>query len=159
MFPLVKARLPALGAVGLALVEDGPGRKSARCWPVVPADGARVYEVGSPGQWAGLVSRYPLEVTCSRRHVWRRVTGQAGRWLIPDYAAVAADWDAIHVSVAGYLTTAGIAIPAGSRACTMLAGWNPDATWWLSDVLSLSASSPEAWRANDQAPSGWTQAQ
>ena len=80
------------------------------------------------------------------------------RWLIPDYAAVAADWDAVHVTVAGYLTTAGIAIPADDGACTILAGWDPDATWWLNDVLSLT-SPPEDWREDDQAPFGWTRTQ
>ena len=28
-------------------------------------------------------------------------TGWAGRWLIPDFAAVAADYDAVHLSVGG----------------------------------------------------------
>ena len=150
--------LPALGAVRLVLVEDGLGWQSARCWPVAPADGARVYEVCGPGQWAELVDRYPLDVSKSRRHDWWRATGRAARWLIPDYAAVAADWDAVHVSVAGYLPTAGIAIPAGDGAYTMLAGWDPDATWWLNDVLSLT-SPPEDWREDDQAPFGWTRIQ
>ena len=93
----------------------------------------------------------------SRRRQWRRVTGWAGRWLIPDYASAAADWDAVHVTVAGYLTTAGTAIPAGDGARTMLAGWDPDATWWLNDVLSHT-SPPEDWREDDHAPFGWTQA-
>jgi hypothetical protein len=146
--------LAALGAVRLALAEDALGWQSARCWPAVPDDGARVYEIGWPGQWAELVDRYPLDVSKSRRHDWWRVTGWAGRWLIPDYTAVAADWDAVHVTVAGYLTTAGIAIPAGDGACTMLAGWDPDATWWINDVLSLT-SPPQDWRKDDQAPSGW----
>ena len=111
-----------------------------------------------PGQWAELVERYPLDVTRSRRDDWGRATGWVGRWLIPDYAALAADWDAVHVSVEGYLTAAGIAIPAGDGACTMLAGWDPDATWWFTDVLSFS-SQPEDWRADKQAHFGWTQAQ
>lgn len=150
--------LPALGAVGLALVEDGLGWQSARCWPVAPQDGARVYEIGGPGQWADLVDRYPLDVSKAHRHDWWQATGWAGRWLIPDYAAVADDWDAVHVSVAGYLTTAGIAIPAAGGARTMLAGWDPDATWWLNDVLSFTSPS-EDWREDDQAPFGWIQAQ
>jgi len=149
--------LPALGAVRLALAEDGLGWQSARCWPAVPDDGARVYEIRGPGQWAELVDRYPLDVSKSRRHDWWRVTGWAGRWLIPDYAAAAADWDAVHVTVAGYLSTAGIAIPACDGARTMLAGWDPDATWWLTDVLSF-ASPPEDWRKDDQVPLGWIQA-
>jgi hypothetical protein len=154
--PVTTRALPGLGAVRLALVEDGQGWQSARCWPAGPDDGARVYEIRGPGQWAELVDRYPLDVSKSRRHDWWRVTGWAGRWLIPDYAAVAADWDAVHVTVAGYLSTAGIAIPVGDGARTMLAGWDPDATWWLTDVLSFT-SLPEEWRKDDQAPLGWTQ--
>lgn len=156
--PVTTRGLRTLGAVGLAMVEDGLGWQSARCWPVAPDDGARVYEVRGPGQWAELVDRYPLDVSKSRRHDWWRATGRAGRWLIPDYAAVAANWDAVHVSVAGYLTTAGIAIPARDGASTMLADWDPDATWWLSDILSL-ASPPEDWRQDEQAPLGWTRTQ
>ncbi len=155
--PVTTRALPALGAVGLALVEDELGWKSARCWPVAPADGARVYEICGPDQWAELVERYPLDVSKSRRHDWWRATGWADRWLIPDYAAVAADWDAVHVSVAGYLTTAGVAIPAGG-ARTMLAGWDPDGTWWFNDILSFT-SPPEDWRKDGQTPSGWTRAQ
>jgi hypothetical protein len=153
--PVTTRGLPRLGAAGLALVEDGLGSQRARCWPVAPRAGARVYEIGGPGQWAALVDRYPLEVTRSRRHDWWRATGQARRWLIPDYAAVAADWDAIHVSVAGYLTTAGLPVPAGG-AHTMLAGWDPDATWWLTDVLTRT-SPPEEWRQDNHAPFRWTQ--
>ncbi len=153
--PVTTRALPGLGAVRLALVEDGLGWQSARCWPVVPEEGARVYEIHGPDQWAELVDRYPLDVSKSRRHDWWRVTGWAGRWLIPDYTAVAADWDAVHVSVAGYVTTAGIAIPAGDGRCTMLAGWDPEATWWLTDVLSLTGP-PEDWRADERVPFGWT---
>jgi hypothetical protein len=83
--PVTTRALPALGAVGLALVEDGFGWQSACCWPVVSKDGTRVYEISSSNQWAELVDRYPLDVTKSRRHDWWRATGRAGRWLIPDY--------------------------------------------------------------------------
>jgi hypothetical protein len=62
----------------------------------------------------------------------------------------------VHVSAAGYLATAGIAIPAGDGARTMLAGWDPGATRWLTDALSFT-SLPEEWRKDDQAPLGWTQ--
>jgi hypothetical protein len=155
--PVTTRGLAWLGAVGLALREAGPWGVLARCWPVAPQDGARVYEVRGPGHWAELVERYPLDVSKSRSHDWRRTTGLVARWLIPDYAAVAADWDAIHVSVAGYLTTAGIAIPAARGACTMLAGWDPDATWWLNDVLSFS-SAPEDWREDGRASCRWRQA-
>ena len=55
--------------------------------------------------------------------------GQPGHDLeaIPDYLAVAEDFDAFHLSVAGYLSTAGRSLPVGD-ASTVLAGWDPDET-------------------------------
>jgi hypothetical protein len=165
--PITTRALPGLGATRLALVEDGLGWKSARCWPLRPRAGARVYEVDGPAAWAALVARYPLDLTMSRRHDWWRATGRAGRWLIPDYQAVAADYDGVHLTVLGYLTTAGVALPAGSadrddpdgddpggEARTLLAGWEPDATWWLTDCLA-PAGPPEDWAADDQAGAVW----
>jgi hypothetical protein len=125
--------------VGLTVVEDEMGWTAARSWPVhVPGD-ARVLELTGPGDWAALVQRYPLEVTASRRHDWWRVTGWNGAWVIPDWAAVAVDVDAVHLTVDGYLSTAGRALPVdvpalGRPARTLLGGWDPDATWWFTDA-------------------------
>lgn len=52
--PVTTRGLASLGAVGLALREAGPWRRPARCWPVAPQDGARVYDVCGPSQWAEL---------------------------------------------------------------------------------------------------------
>ena len=155
--PVTTRALPGLGAVRLVLGEGLLGWQSARCWPVVAENDIRVYEVSGPDQWAELVGRYRLDVTKSRSDDWGRATGWTGRCLIPDYAAVAVDWDAVHVPAVGYLAASGIAIPVGDGACTMLAGWDPDATWWLTDVLSSAADQPEDWRSDDQAPFSWTQ--
>ncbi|MGY1812425.1 hypothetical protein [Blastococcus sp. SYSU D00820] len=119
--------------IGLSLVEDGFGWTAGRTRRIAVPPGARVYEVTGPGAWIALAARYPLEVTRSRRHAWWEVSGWDGAWVLPDWVAVAADWDAVHVTVAGYLTAAGRALPAG-EARTLLAGWHPDATWWLTDV-------------------------
>ncbi|HEY5988736.1 MAG TPA: hypothetical protein VIV12_20500, partial [Streptosporangiaceae bacterium] len=83
------------------------------------------------------------DVSKSRRHDWWRVTGWAGSWLMPDYAAAAFDYDAIHLSVGGYLTTAGNALPVDDARC-LLAGWDPDETYWLADVLA-AAGPPIRW--------------
>ena len=93
-------RFPGLGAVGLVLVEDGLGQRTARCWPLAPRPGSRIYEISSTEGWTELVGRYPIDVSKFRLHDWWRTTGWAGRWLIPDFAAVAADYDAVHLSVA-----------------------------------------------------------
>jgi len=148
--------LPGLGAVGLALVEDGPGAAKARCQPVRPRPAATVCEITGPDDWAQLAARYPLDVTRSRRHDWWRVTGWTGTWLIPDYAAVAADYDAIHLTVLGYLTTPGRDLPAGD-ARTMLAGWDPDTTYWLTDCLA-PAGPATRWEQLDDHPVTWIRA-
>jgi hypothetical protein len=102
--------------VRLSLVEDSLGWTEALCWWLVPRPDARGYEIRGPEDWTSLVERYPFEVTNSRWHDWFKVTGRAGNWLIPDYSAVAADYDGIHLTVGGYLTTAG-------RALQLTATW------------------------------------
>src|ERR1700722_1183675 len=152
--PSTTRSIPGLGAVGLVLVEDGFDQGNARCWPVAPRPGARIYEISSPGDWTELAGRYPIDVSKSRRHDWWRATGWAGRWLIPDFAAVAADYDAVHLSVAGYLTTAGRALSVDD-ARTVLAGWDPDQTFWLTEVLAASGPATN-WVDLDNGPLGWT---
>ena len=149
------------GPVGLVLVEDAPGHSEAIAWPLAVAPEVRVFEVRAPRDWIELAARYPLEVTKSHRHDWWRVTGWDGTWVVPNFAAVAADFDAVHVTVGGYLTTAGRALsvgpgigaPGGSsgggvapteEAKTMLAGWPPDETYWLADVLQTTGR-PVRW--------------
>ncbi len=139
--------------VGLSLVEDEMGWVKARSRPVRLAAAARVFEVTGPADWAALVERYPLEVTASRRHDWWRVTGWDQGWAIPDWAAVAADVDGVHLSVDGYLSTAGRALPVrapsiGGQVATVLGGWEPDAIWWLTDVAT-GLGTPVDWRRDD----------
>lgn len=113
----------------------------------------RIYEISGPDQWTDLVGRYPMDVSQSRRHDWWRVTRWTGAWLIPDFAAIGQDYDAVHLSVAGYLATAGRALPVGD-ACTLLAGWDPDQTYWLNDILALGGPAT-TWVESDGRPPGW----
>jgi hypothetical protein len=94
----------------------------------------RVMEIHTPEDWVRLVTTYPFEVSASRRQDWWRATGAREPLYLPDFQAIARDWDGIHVSTRGYLTTATRALPA-LGGCTVLAGWNPDQTWWLADCL------------------------
>ena len=57
--PSTTRSLPGIGAVGLALVEDGLGWEEARCWPMEPLTGARIYAISRPAEWTELVARYP----------------------------------------------------------------------------------------------------
>lgn len=129
----------------LRLVEDGLGWRDARVRRVGVAPTARVYEVDSASAWAELCRRYPLDVTASRRTDWARATGREGRWVLPDWSRVAEDHDGIHVSVAGYLETAGRPVELGDGWAALLAGWTPDETVWLNDDVTLPAEEDERW--------------
>jgi hypothetical protein len=151
---VVSRRLPQ----GLDLIEDSFGWSSARTWPVQPPPAARVLEVTGPAVWADLVARHPLEVTASRRHDWWRVTAVDGPWYLPDWAAVAEEFDAVHLTVDGYLRTAGRALAVrteGGPAGTVLAGWDPGTTWWLTDPSGLGE--PSDWRRDGHGPGAWRQ--
>jgi len=131
------------GPVRLFLVEDSLGWTRAVCSPVAPVRDPRVFEICGPADWADLATRFPLDVSESRGPDWWRATGRRGRWSVPDWPSVAGSYDAVHLSVLGYLTTAGLAVPVGDAA-TVLAGWSPDETYWLTDLLRPSGA-PESW--------------
>ena len=124
------------GSAALWLTEDDAGWSSAeaavrRRHRRARARDHRPSGLG-PRSWRRTRSTSP----CPRRPDWfGAVDAPAGGWAIPDWPAVAAVWDGVHVSVLGWLTTAGVAVPVGPGATTTLAGWDPDATWWLADVL------------------------
>lgn len=143
--------------VGLVFVEDSFGWAAAASWQVVPTRDVRVLELGAPEHWVDLVRRYPLKVTATtKRGDWWRTTGRDGSWAMPCWPAVAEDWDAVHLSVAGYLTTAGRALAVDADTATVLAGWPPDATFWLADALRVTGGLTP-WR-RDRDTNRWTRA-
>ncbi|MFC4628445.1 hypothetical protein ACFO6V_09400 [Promicromonospora alba] len=125
--------LDRFGPVGVWLVEDAMSWERAVTHRVATPAGARVYEIDGPGAWAALCRAYPLEVTEQKRHDWYSTTGRYGRWLLPDWSAVAVDHDAVHLTAAAYLAAAGTAVPVEDDIASVIAGWNPDETYWLSD--------------------------
>ncbi|GHD04793.1 hypothetical protein [Zhihengliuella salsuginis] len=122
-------------------IEDSFDLKAGtvRFFDLEPGVAPRVYEVDSTTAWARLVAAFPLDVTPARRHEYYQVTGLDVAWFMPDWQRVAEEYDAVHVTVGGYLTTATRAIrldPAlAPDAHTMLAGWNPDQAYWLAAPL------------------------
>ncbi|MCT1515563.1 GNAT family N-acetyltransferase [Dietzia cercidiphylli] len=120
----------SVGPLAPHTTEDHMGWSRARVHPVEVEPSARIREIDSPQDWASLVNEFPLEVTQEKRGDWWRTTGRDGSWWIPDWAEVAESYDAVHVTVTGYLRTAGRAIDTAQGA-TVLAGWGPDHTCWL----------------------------
>ena len=139
--------LPALGPVGLSLVEDSMGWAHAVAAEVEHPQAARVLEITGAGVWADLCRAYPLDVTASRRHDWFRATGRHGDWVIPDWSLVARDADAVHLTAAAYLSAAGTAIPVDAERASVIGGFAPDITYWLTDIATHPGT---PWTLNEQ---------
>lgn len=125
-----------LGPIMLSLIEDRFGWKEADAERLHGQDPTRICEITGADAWADLCRTYPLEVTATRRHDWYRATGRSGRWVIPDWSQVSRDFDAVHLPTFAYLSSAGVLIQVDGEAASMIAGWNPDETYWLTDVSS-----------------------
>lgn len=130
-------RLPDGTPAALMFAEDAGGFDRAMTRELLPPAGSRIYEIDGSKAWTELCRRYPLEQTAQKRQDWYRTTGRVGRWVIPDWSVVAQDYDAIHLSVIGYLSAAGTAIPVDDETASVIAGWNPDETWWLGAELNV----------------------
>jgi hypothetical protein len=141
--PQTTREIPGRGPVGLRLVEDGRGWRRARVTRVEVPEDAVVLALDSAASWAEVCRRHPLPVTASRRHDWWRTTGRNGEWVQPDWAAVAAEADAVHVSMSAYLTTAGTVVDVEDGVASVMAGMSPDATWWLTTAPAEAAPARE----------------
>lgn len=138
-------RIPA----GFNLVEDSLGWDEATAIRVRGV--GRTFEIRTADDWASLCRIFPLDVTASRRHDWFRCTGRDGRWVIPDWERVADEWDAVHLTIQGYLGIAGRVLEVEAGTASVVAGWDPDSTFWLTDVAREWEGPRQHWR---RAPDG-----
>jgi hypothetical protein len=124
---------PRLPAMGLIWTEEG--NVHAQYWSAVVDRGARIYEIDNLDAWVALVARYPRDVTYTRRSSWWPDTFWDGTWLLPEWAAMSADYDGVHLTVIGFLEATGAVLPIGG-ARTTLVYWQPDETYWLNNVVT-----------------------
>jgi hypothetical protein len=130
--------------LGLNLIEDSFGEEHAT---VIPVRGTgRTYEIRTGDDWVSLCDEYPLEVTASRRHDWFRCTGHDGMWVIPDWEKIAQRWDAVHLTTLAYLSSANRALQVDGDTFTVIAGWNPDTTIWLTDTARQWEGPRQHWQ-------------
>ncbi|WIE66551.1 hypothetical protein DEI99_008450 [Curtobacterium sp. MCLR17_036] len=147
----------ANGPVGLWAVEDDFGWERAAVAPVHTAPGARVLVVDDADDWAALCRRWSIDVSgTTRRHDWYHTTGRDGDWATPDWAGVAEEHDAVHLTVLCWLRAAGTAVPVGAGAASVIAGWTPGATVWLRDPQPVPGAT-EDW-VFDDSDLGWHRA-
>lgn len=120
--------------------------------------GGRALEIRDADDWAELCRRHPLEVTASRRHDWYRTTGRDRRWLLPDWSRVAEEGDAVHLTGWAYLTAATREIVIDDEHSSVIGGWGPDETYWLSGLVREVEGPRVHWLAD--APEGpWRRAE
>ena len=133
---------------GLWFVEDSLGWEQADTRQLGIPAGLRIDEIDTAEAWADLCARFPIEVTAQERHDWHRTTGRDGAWVMPDWAKVAEYYDAVHLQVAAYLSAAGTAIPVDEHTATVIAGWDPDETYWFTANVRY-VDDPERWELEE----------
>ncbi len=125
-------------------------------WRLPVAAGARVFEIHRPHDWLALVTAHPMQAM--RPHGGWELPGpnqsidEAGlldlpqqkaavrdlaTHVLPDWTNVAASFDGIHLSWAGFITTEGYVITARDGKATMLRYWGSERTHWLRDCFGV----------------------
>ncbi len=135
---------PEFGPTGLYLEEDSRGPSAGSATPVGPPP-AKTYEITGAEAWARLCREYPLDVTAARDNMWRDSIGPSDKWVIPDWQAMALNWEAVHLTIAGYLAAATTRINVSDGTASVIAGWGPDETVWLRDSPAATSAAVE-WR-------------
>lgn len=100
-------------------------------WALKVSTEARIFEIQTKDDWSRLVGTYPREGKDFLTFDWGLPPNPETRLLLPDWRRVAQDWDGVHLSFAGYLAATYEPIPINEEHYTVLAGWHPDATSWL----------------------------
>ena len=119
-------------------------------WRVRVSEAARVYEINGAADWHRLCAAYPArsardtsDPEASDRASWsvyplRLYDGSRGvdavtdmeRWLTPNWAAVAEDWDGVHLTLGGLLTAEKVRV-ASAAGWSMHRFWDIEQTMWL----------------------------
>ena len=120
-------------------------------WRLRVSESARVYEIDSAADWHKLCANYPARsardasdpevsdaagwgkyplATLPRDGDERDFATDMDRWLTPNWAAVAEDWDGVHLTLGGLLTAGKVRCASGA-GWSMLRFWDIEQTMWL----------------------------
>ena len=147
-----------LSALDSGMASDLMISYPVRSWRLRADAAARVYEIRGPLDWHRLCARYPAQglldasdepgvIQNENVYPLLRVEGEAryataiDRLLAPNWAAVAADWDGVHMTFDGLLTC--------DKARVAAAGWSMNRFWDLEQTLWLKWAFGEPQRLPD----------
>lgn len=139
-------------------LETGP---VSRWWmPARPE--ARVFEILGPQDWARLVTDHPRQAQPhqgwelpginQRRseiasllevHGQRAARTTVASHLVPDWESVAGEYDGVHLSWAGFITSEGYVSDLELGGVAMLRYWFSERTLWLADVFDEPHIAPD----------------
>jgi hypothetical protein len=120
-----------LSAAGLLSDFDGTLRPPLQVWRLPVRPDARVYEIATADDWQHLCAEYPKDTTRTYGRYFAEWGAPGRRVTTPDWAAVAADWEGVHVSMAGLLLAESAPLPVGDDAGTLLEGWGCEYALWF----------------------------
>jgi hypothetical protein len=124
-------------------------------WRLPVRTDARVWNINGPADWVRLVETSP-KVATAPHSGWElpgpnqhhrdieellstpnqcAVRVDIERHVLPDWDAVARDYDGVHLSWGGFLTTEGYVSDLPGGGVTMLRYWGSERTLWLRDVF------------------------
>ena len=104
-------------------------------WAMRFPQDARVFEIHGPADWHELCVRYPA-------------SGNDDDRLVPNWGGISEEWDGVHLSLGGLLTTEQARYES-SAGWTMLEFWHAEQTYWLRSLDIDSTRLPDY----DQDPS------
>lgn len=106
---------------------------------------ARVYEITGPAAWAALARRYPA-IDPGNHHQAVNADGSLEPGeppeVVPDWPAVARDWDGVHVSLGAVLLATDVRVE-DETGMSRLWAWNAEGTYWLRWAFSAANPLPD----------------
>ena len=98
-------------------------------WAVHFPKGVRVFEIHGPSDWHNLCVRYPAR-------------GKEDDRLVPNWGAVSEEWDGVHLSLGGLLTSEQNKYESPD-GWTMLDSWHSEQTYWLHGMKTETKRRPD----------------
>lgn len=124
---------------GVGDIREGYSGPPYGFWLLTGDPSARIFEIDGPQSWHELCVCYPTQGTNDRNEP--DFSGDKGR-LVPDWSAVAEDWDAVHLTFGGWLTAEQVRVESSS-GWTYHWAWDAEQTMWLRWRFTSSQQMPD----------------
>lgn len=124
-------QIGGLPGASLFFAWDGLVQPPVAVWSMPVHPDARVFEIRRADDWISLCRAYPRDTTRLHRGRWRKDYGiEDTRVITPAWERVAEDWDGVHMSVAGLLSTTCRQLDLDG-ASTSVMRWHTECTAWF----------------------------